>query len=254
MRALREACEATLDQTPAELSMAAYRAVRDLTGSPDPYARQKREHNEAALALLPALRERVAAAPDRLAAAVHAAVAGNVIDLGIGMSFDLDALAERALSVPLGRDDTPVLARALERAGTVLYLADNAGEIAFDGLLIEEIGPERVTLVVRGGPIINDATLEDARAVGLTEMCRVITTGCDWVGVPRARVGREFLDALERADLVISKGQGNFETLDDWDGPCVFLLLAKCPCIASELGVRTGEAVVAASPKAAQRT
>lgn len=253
-RAMRQALTGPFDVTPAEFSMAAYRAVADVTGVADPYALEKREHNAAAMSLLPALREALAASPDRLAAAVAAAIAGNTIDLGIGMRFDLDELAGRALSIPLGRDDTPVLKKALSRARSVLYVADNAGEIAFDRLLIEEMGPERVTVAVKEGPIINDATMEDARAVGLTEICRVITTGCDWIGAPLPRVGREFARALSDAEVVISKGQGNFETLDDWAGPIFFLLLAKCPCVAGELGVRLGEAVVAASPIAARPT
>ena len=146
------------------------------------------------------------------------------------------------------------LKEALSGAENVLYIADNAGEIALDTLLVEEIGPGRVTLVVKGGPIINDATMEDARAIGLADLCRVITTGCDWPGAPLSRVGEEFAGALAAADVVISKGQANFETLSDWDGPIFFLFLAKCPCVADELGVQLGEAVVAASPRAARRT
>jgi len=237
--------EASLDQTPASLSQPAYELVSAITGVADPYQRLKQASNAEALVLLPQLRELVATAADPLAAAVRVAAAGNVIDLGIGQSFDLDKVCETILSQPLARDATDQLRQELGRGKRLVYLGDNAGEIVFDILLVEQliaIGTE-VTFTVKSGPVINDATLEDAEQAGMTALVPVIETGSNDIGVNWSNVSTEFKRLYDAADIVISKGHGNFETTNDAAANSYFLLKAKCEVVADELGVQLGDMV-----------
>ncbi len=233
-----------LDETPALLSQVVYAAVREMTGVADPFAEARRRTNRAALALLPDLRRRIAAAPDPLHAAIKVALIGNVVDLGIaGHAFDLERDIAQGLDAALAVDDYPAFRAALEQRRTsaasakprLLYVCDNSGEIAFDRLLIEDLLARcEVTASVKSRPIINDATMQDAEEVGLPAIADVIETGSDDIGVNWARASREFAEAFRAADLVLAKGQGNFETLDETPGEIFFLLKAKCPEVAAE--------------------
>lgn len=233
----------SLESSPALLSQIVYAAVREMTGVADPFAEAKRRTNRLALELLPELRRRIAASPDPLHAAIKVALVGNVVDLGIGGHvFDLERDIARGLDADLAVDDYPAFLAALK--GRLLYVCDNSGEIAFDRLLIERLGAHcEVTASVKSRPIINDATMEDAEEVGLPAVARVIETGSDDIGVNWERASREFTEAFRAADLVLAKGQGNFETLDETPGEIFFLLKAKCPEVAAELGVGEGAQV-----------
>ena len=258
----------SLDATPALLSQVVYAAVREMTGIADPFAQARHETNQRALALLPDLRRRIAALPDPLYAAIKIALIGNVVDLGIGReAFHLERDLDQGLKTDLVVDDYPdVFRAALEDCLPAAALrCDNSGEIAFDRLLIEHLlrpalqfgaGRARceVTAAVKSGPIVNDATMEDAEEVGLTAVARVIGTGCDYTGINWERSSREFIEAFRAADVVLAKGQGNFETLDETpcrgtadgrDGPgeIFFLLKAKCTEVADELKVPQGAQV-----------
>ena len=129
-------------------------------------------------------------------------------------------------------------------AQDILYLADNAGEIVFDRLLIEQLPMQKITVVVKGFPIINDATMEDAVAAGLTEIVSVIDNGSDAPGTILEICSDAFVSRFEQADLIITKGQGNYETLSDIDKNIYFILKAKCPVIASDLGCPIGQMVL----------
>jgi hypothetical protein len=234
----------SLDLSPAFLSQAVYATVREMTGVADPFAQARRETNRRALALLPELRRRIAASSDPLHAAIKAALIGNVVDLGIGRAFDLERDVARGLDADLAVDDYPAFRAALKGCRRLLYVCDNSGEIAFDRLLIEDLRARcEVTASVKSRPIINDATMEDAEEVGLTAVARVIETGSDDIGVNWERSSREFVETFRAADLVLAKGQGNFETLDETPGEIFFLLKAKCPEVAAELGVNEGAQV-----------
>jgi hypothetical protein len=234
----------SLDATPALLSHAVYAVVREMTGVADPFERAKHETNQRALALLPELRRRIAASPDPLYAAVKIALFGNVVDLGIGHAFDIERDLRGALAAELAVDDYPAFRAALENSRRILYLCDNSGEIAFDRLLIEDLRSRcEVTASVKSGPIINDATLRDAEEVGLTSLVRVITTGSDYIGIAWDHCSAEFAEAFRAADLILAKGQGNFETLDCAPAEIFFLLKVKCPEVAREIGVRDGAPV-----------
>lgn len=234
----------TLDGSPALLSNAVYAAVREVTGVADPFAQAKAETNRRALALLAELRPRIAGARDPLHAAIKVALIGNVIDLGIGHAFDLERDVERMLASDLTVDDYAPFRKLLARCRRILYVCDNSGEIAFDTLLVAML-KERcaVTATVKSAPIINDATMDDARAVGLTGLVPVIETGTNHIGVHWENASPEFRQAFTSADIVLAKGQGNFETLNDRPEEIFFLLKAKCPEVADELGVPDGATV-----------
>ncbi len=164
---------ATLDlgRTPAHATTFLHRRVRELLGF-DPFAERKRHYNELAMRLYPHLKEMVEGADDPLRAAFRVAIAGNVIDLGIYTEIDVEAELQRALSMEMPYEEYEELKNALERSEEVLYLLDNSGEIVFDRVLIEllQARGNTVTAAVKAGPIINDATMEDAVQVGLTEI------------------------------------------------------------------------------------
>lgn len=246
-RVLKAASEMNLRSTPPEMGRYIHHLIRDLTGNGDPYKKVKAEYNAAALALYPGLKRKVAAAPDRLEAAVRLAIAGNIIDYGATPGLEQSSawqVIDEALTKPLFGCGVAAFREAVERAGRILYLGDNAGEIVFDRLLVEELDPAKTTFVVREVPIINDATMADAEAAGLTGIVRVISNGGDAPGTLLDECSPEFREEFSRADVVISKGQGNYETLSDVPRRIFFLLMAKCEMIARDIGCERGSMVL----------
>jgi damage-control phosphatase, subfamily I len=233
---------ADLSESPPIMAQRLHRYLRGLTGIADPYAEAKARDNELALSLLPGLRERLAASEDPFTLAVRLAIAGNLIDLGPKSDLSADEVAESIRHVEQERfsGDVAALRRRADSARSILYLADNAGEIVLDRLLIEALDPARVTVAVRGAPVINDATLDDARTAGLHELVTVISNGSDAPGTLLDECAPEFREHFDRADLVISKGQGNFETLSDAPRDICFLFKVKCPVIAARVGLTLG--------------
>jgi uncharacterized protein with ATP-grasp and redox domains len=245
-RLMSRVAGATLEQTPARLSRPAYEVVAEVTGVSDPYRELKRESNRLALQMLPLLTSEVVRAPDPLEAALHAAAAGNVIDLGIGGHvFDIERDVTAMMRQPFAISDLHAFRNELGPGKKILYLGDNAGEIVFDRLLVQEIlrTGTRVVYTVKSGPMINDATMEDARDSGMSELVEVIETGSDHIGVNWDAVSGAFRQAFETADAVLSKGQGNFESCSDIPGNIYFLLKAKCRVVAEELGAAEGDVV-----------
>jgi len=172
------------------------------------------------------------------------AVAGNIIDFGLGAHGCEEIAVEdtimNALDSPFAVNDIPELIERLGDAEHILYVADNAGEIVLDRIFIEHIGPDRVTCAVRSAPVINDATLTDAAQAGLDRLCRVIPSGSEAPGTPLSLCSEEFLECFAAADLVISKGQGNFETLDAPGREVFHLFMVKCPVVSQEVDVPMG--------------
>jgi len=244
---LRLAAEMPFDRPPPWMGQQIHRLLREATGSDDPYRQAKREANELALRLYPALKQRVRESAEPFETALRLAIAGNVIDLGVKSQLDDDEVhraIDGALTDTLDTGALGDLRQAVRAAKDILYLADNAGEIVLDRLLIEEMPADRVTVVVKGKPIINDATREDAEAAGLTALVRVIDNGSDVPGTILEMCSAPFRDRFVRCDLVVSKGQGNYETLGGVDGKVFFLLKAKCPVIARDIRCRIGQMVI----------
>ena len=234
------------DLPPPVIAREIHRAIRELTGASDPYLRDKISDTETALALLPAAEEMVAASEDPFLAAVMFSIAGNAIDLGAKTASDINVkdVFRSALTKSVAKTAVSRLERAVRESVDVLFLADNAGEIVFDRPLLEKIGQDKVTVGVRGAPVINDATLDDAERSGITERFRVISSGSDTPGTWLSECSRAFVHEFKKADLVIAKGQGNYETLSDHPANLVFLFLAKCAAVAEDLGIETGRFVV----------
>ncbi len=234
---------------PIEVGMETHRLVRELSGCTDPYASVKRTSNDHALSLLSGLRRRVEESSDPLLTAVKLAAVGNVIDFGANPDFDLDGALEEGWAAELTGSDLPAFRRGVAQARDILYIGDNAGEIVFDRLLVERMaaGGARVAFAVRGGPILNDATLEDAAYVGMDQVAEVVSSGVRSPGTLLGHADPAFRDRFRRADLVLAKGQGNFEGLSDVAGPVFFLLKVKCPVIARHLGAELGALVLRAT-------
>ncbi|MCW5208015.1 DUF89 family protein, partial [Desulfobulbus sp. US2] len=228
--------------SPPENAVGLYALFADILGNDDPFSHVKQEGNDFALFLQEKVEQRIQAAYDPLRAAVRVAIAGNIIDYGALHSFDAAATMQECFDREFVLDDYPVLLEALQGKPKVLYLCDNCGEIVFDGLLIKEMNRLgcQVTAAVREAPIINDATVEDAQSCGLDRICSVISNGTRCPGTPLESCSEEFKEHFQAADLIISKGMGNFETLSEVSAPIFFLFTVKCKQVARHLTERQG--------------
>ncbi|MBF0328565.1 MAG: DUF89 family protein [Nitrospirae bacterium] len=236
-----------MNRPPAYSTTFLHRKIRDILGK-DPFKDNKSEYNQKALKLYPALKKMVHDSKDPLWTAARLAIAGNIIDFGIYSSIDIEGTVKRALETPLAVDNYAELRKTLNEADEVLYLLDNAGEIVFDRILIEQLKDNgiKTKAVAKGMPVLNDATLYDAKEVGLTDVCEVIDNGSDCIGTILDMTPETFRDEFENARLVISKGQGNFETLyspgksASKNKQIFFLLQSKCEVVSRELGYEKG--------------
>jgi len=245
-RLLREIADANWNVMPVSIAQRVQRLVRKETGQADPYRLLKERMNQIALNLLPALTTTLRYQADPHEAVVRLAIAGNLLDAGSKIRLAPEDLTHRLHALW----DMPLvgsvadLFREADAAHCILYLVDNAGEIVFDRLLIEALPAEKITVAVRGSPVINDATLEDAETASIPEIAPVIANGSDAPGTLIEECSEEFRDWFNRADLIIAKGQGNYETLSNTTKKVFFLLAVKCPLIAADIGAPVGALVV----------
>jgi hypothetical protein len=231
-----------LEQTPPAIVQLMHRRLREKMKTVDPYRAAKDQHNFLAKALTPAIKRHIEAAYDPLTMAVRYAITGNIIDLGAknGMGLgDIYAELQFAHMKPIF-GDMETFKKATSKAQNILYLADNAGEIFFDRLLIEQLSGVRITLAVRGAPVINDATRFDALEAGLEEIVEIIDNGSDAPGTLLGDCSAEFRRRFDKADMIIAKGQGNFESLSDEPRNIFFLFRVKCPIISQHSGFSMG--------------
>ena len=241
--ALRLASKMDLHQSPPAMAQKIHRFIRELTGVQDPYMQVKNCFNKFALKMYPDMKERIETSDDPLETAVRLAIAGNIIDLGVKSGLaesQVERTITRSLTESLDMEALEEFRTATAQAKDILYLGDNAGEIVFDRLLIEQLPCKNITFVVKAGPIINDATMQDAEMTGLTDTVSVIDNGSDAPGTILESCSEDFRSRFAGADLVIAKGQGNYETLSDADKNIFFVLKAKCPVIAQHLGCEIG--------------
>ncbi|MEG6511550.1 ARMT1-like domain-containing protein [Desulforamulus ruminis] len=234
--------------TPAENSTEALLEVYKKIANDDPYKEAKKSSNDLALKLYPALKDLLEDSEDRLYSALKISVAGNIIDLGINKSFDIQGSLQYSLKTGFAKDDYRDFLGKLQKAKEVVIIGDNAGEIVFDRILVEELTRrgKKVIYVVKEGPILNDSTMEDAFYVGMDKVARVITTGSRYLGVSFNHISQEFLSLLQNSELIISKGQANFETLEDQSftkGRIYYLLKIKCEGVGRVAGVNFGDIV-----------
>ncbi|MFA5552955.1 MAG: ARMT1-like domain-containing protein [Phycisphaerae bacterium] len=234
-------------QSPPATGQQIHKLIRELVKVNDPYHGVKQRFNDAALKLYPKMRRLVVESKDPFKTAVCLAIAGNIIDFGVKsqlQEIELEETIEQCLAKEFSGTHLEDFRRAIEQAESILYLADNAGEIVFDRLLIEQLPIEKVTVTVKGSPVINDATMEDAVIAGLPEIVDVIDNGSDAPGTILQSCSQYFRDYFDKADLIIAKGQGNYETLNDINKNIFFILKAKCPVISRNIGCEIGEMIL----------
>jgi uncharacterized protein with ATP-grasp and redox domains len=224
---------------PADIGTKRDRLIKELTGNDDPYKPSKKKSNEKALKMLPYARKLVEQSytqQGRFKKACLCAIVGNIMEFDIpGHNFTLNTLTKsfRGAAKDLVVDDVDKAYELAKNAKSVLYLADNAGEIVFDTLLVEQLKNMglMVTYVVKGGPVINDATLEDVEFSGMNKLAdKITTTGTDAVGLLQKEVSPEFLKVYDEAELVFAKGMGYAETLTEYKLTKPHLLLFRTKC------------------------
>ncbi len=232
------------NQSPPELGKVQHRLLREYLQNPDPYREIKLEYNRMMMDRYEDFKKIIDESSNPFDTAVRLAIAGNVIDFGSHHRLNVMETVERVLKAELAKDDSHKLKQEIADADTVLYLGDNAGEIVFDKLFIETMDHPNVFFAVRGSPIINDITVQDAEMTGIDEYATIISSGDDAPGTLLDSCTPEFINVFNKADVIISKGQGNLEGLIDIDHNIFFLLTVKCRLIAEHLGVDEKEFVV----------
>ncbi|WP_424353882.1 damage-control phosphatase ARMT1 family protein [Methanobacterium sp. MBAC-LM] len=226
-----------------------HRIIKDRTGNEDPYLLEKRKGNEIALKFLPRIKK-ILNGRNGLEIYIKAAITGNLIDFGaLGVNFDVEKAICKNMEKEITLNQIDELENELKSAKNVLYLADNSGEIVFDKLLIEKLKDYDVdvTVALKEKPILNDACIEDAVQIGLDEVAKLVSTGTDSIGILYADISEEFKKIFEEADLVISKGLGNYEGITEMElgnKPVFCLFNVKCNAVAKSVGANVGDNVV----------
>lgn len=246
-RVMRAAAEFPLESTPPAMAQTTHRIIREQTGNPDPYAAIKTESTRMALGIADEVRGVIRSAIDPFKMAVRFSIAGNIMDFALASKwnrFNLSDFVEQTRLHALDDTEVEKLRQAAREARSILVLGDNAGEAVFDRLLIEQLGGGDVFYAVKGAPVINDVTLEDARASGLGEVAELVENGSDAPGTILADCNSGFRGLFHEAGLVMAKGQANYETLSACNRRLFFLTQVKCPVIGRDMGREVGDWVI----------
>ncbi len=232
--------------SPPENSILVYDTIAKVSGCIDPFLTIKKESNLLGKSLAPQILQQIEASEDPLYTACLYSVAGNIIDYGSNHDFDAEEIITGCLDQHFTLNDYKTFREEVAQASSLLYLGDNSGEIVFDTLVIRQLQRQfpqlAITFVVKQRPIINDALMQDAIDSGMTDLCIVIDNGTGCPGSPLGQCSDEFNDQYNKADIIISKGQGNFETLSEQKG-LYFLLICKCPVVGDHLQQLSGSDV-----------
>ena len=220
--------------------------IQEVSGISDPFKPLKDKYNKKAIEYCKKYETSIKNDANPLNKSMRLAIAGNIIDFGPTHDFDVDKKIEEVFHAEFPIDDSTELFEEIKKAKSILYLGDNTGEIVFDRLFLEVINHNNLIFAVRHSPVLNDATMEDALFVGIDKVVsKVITNGDNAPGTLLNCVSDEFLDYFNSADLIISKGQGNFEGLSHITNKNIFFLLTvKCKLIADEIGVKYGDCII----------
>ncbi len=222
-----------------------HKILNEYTNNPDPYKEGKKQSNDLVLGMYSQLKRQIQLSDNPFDTALRLAIAGNIIDFAISTEFDLHATIDKVMHSDFAINHSAQLKHDISKAKTVLYLGDNNGEIVLDKLFIEQMDHPNLYYAVRGAPIINDATLEDATYVGMDTVAKVISNGYDAPSTIVEHCSTEFKELFNQADVIISKGQGNLEgLLGKTSKEVYFLLMVKCVVIQDALHVKKGDFVV----------
>ena len=228
-----------LQETPPAMAQTIHRIVREETGVVDPYAEIKAESTRVALELAKTATQMLTSAVDPFGLAVRFSIAGNIMDFALTSKWDsmnLETFLQEAAEKKLDESELEDLRRSVEKAESILLIGDNAGEAVFDRLLMEQVPNKKWVYAVKSSPIINDATMKEAKESGIDSVATLIENGNDAPGTILSICSEEFLQIFNQADLVIAKGQANYETLSDAPRDLFFLTQIKCFVIAKDLG------------------
>lgn len=243
-----------MGMTPPEAASILYPMISERLGKEDPYMEKKIESTDTALSLLPTVRERVAKSDDRLDTSIRASVAGNVIDFASQRSFGIGEELERIFEADFSIDHRARMIEGFGRSERCLIIGDNAGEHIMDLILAETLSslyPDmEIVYMTRGRAIINDLTYGEALRDGMDRVVRLVDSGVDTPCFLYDRASREARDIYDSADLIIAKGMGNFECMDELsDERLYFLFKVKCSVVADRIGCTIGDIVCANSVK-----
>ncbi len=232
------------ESTTPEIIGQVFNMIKKHTNNPDPYKETRNYYNTLFLKLLPEFEMRIEQFENPFQLAVRYAIVGNIIDFNPihnTLLEDVFDYFERMEQLELAIDDSAALRKDILNAKELLYLGDNCGEICMDKILlkrIKELNPEvKILFGVRGKPVVNDSIAEDAYYVGIDEYAEVIDNGDDSLGTVLNRTSSEFKEIYTNADVVIAKGQANYECLSEENKNIYFLLMTKCDVIANDIGV-----------------
>jgi len=237
-------------KSPPEISRDVHEIIRKITKSKDPYKEVKDLSNDKSKKLYPYLKKIVREADDSLLMAIKLAIIGNVIDFGTSNRFNIEEMIDSIEKKDFNTDAYPRFTDFLKQSKSILYLADNTGEIFFDKLLLEELIKKNIeiTYVVKANPIINDATVHDAKFAGIDKLATIIKGDegqrSSAPGISPLWASNEFLKHFYSSDMVISKGQGNYESLSGCKREIFFFLMIKCPLVAKDIDIEMGKLVL----------
>ncbi|MBN1299218.1 MAG: DUF89 family protein [Actinobacteria bacterium] len=224
-------------------------AIKGLLPDSDPYNEIKKKFNQICMSMEEDIKKIIQSSNDKFGTALRIALAGNIIDFGPKQNLNhkvIMSAVKKSLTQKLDRNNVDILKESFNKSKKILFIGDNAGEIVFDKIFIENLPKNKITYAVRGGPALNDSTIEDAEMVSMTSAVRVITTGLDMPAAILPLCSKEFQDQYNKSDMIIAKGQGNYEALSDENKNIFFLLKIKCPVIAENFNgkYKVGDIVV----------
>ena len=238
-----------LNKKPPEFARLVYNLVSEITGNLDPYKEIKERDNNHALELLPEIRKIIRKSEDKLITTLKVAAAANIMDFAANSNYDLKKTIEDALREGFAINDYEKFKEDIKKARSIAYLADNCGEIVFDKLLIENIrqlNDCKINLFIKGKPIVNDATESDIKFIGIDKIqgIEIMTINTGFPNTGLKKESSEFNKFISGMDVVISKGQGNYESLSESNANIYFLLIAKCPIVARDLDIKKNDIIL----------
>jgi damage-control phosphatase, subfamily I len=249
-----------MSASPPVMARTIHRIIKEQTGNNDPYKKIKKISNDAALEVYPDLKKIINDSENKLLKAVEIAIAGNIIDYGAIFNLNVN----KEIKTILESEEKRILKEnsnffafndfkeSLKKTKYLLYLADNAGEIVFDRILIEEIKTSfpdiEIYCAVRGKPIINDCLIADAEESGIDKISKIISNGEDYPGTVLEHCSKEFLKIWNQSDLIISKGQGNFESLCGVKANIFYMFIVKCQVLARDINCSLRDIILCRNP------